>query len=59
MDLTVADLMVATVADLIFDGVPLFAGSASNRRTFNAFSFDANGDPIYALFVPEFTEIAV
>ena len=47
------DLMVATVADLIFEGC--FCSQAPRRTSelFNAFSFHANGDPIYAPFVPE------
>ena len=47
MDLTVADLMVAMVADLIFEGC--FCSQAPRRTSelFSTFSFDANGDPIY------------
>lgn len=54
MDLMVAT--VATVADLIFEGC--FCSQAPRRTSelFNAFSFHANGDPIYAPFVPESTE---
>ena len=33
------DLTVATVADLIFEGVLLFAGSASDIRTFQRILF--------------------
>ena len=50
MDLMVAT--VVTVADLIFEGC--FCSQAPRRTSelFNAFSFHANGDPIYDLVVP-------
>lgn len=56
MDLTVVDLTVVMVADLIFEGCFCLQAPRRTSELFSTFSFDANGDPIYAPFVLEFTE---